>query len=203
MDEIILIGTGGHARSCIDVLELEGQFELAGLIDKEKTDNLDNLRNPIIGNDDDLKVLRQKYSNALIAVGQIKSPKIRIRLYELLKQMNYNLPVIISPNAYVSKNANICEGTIVMHGAIVNSNARIGKNCIINNRALIEHDVIIGNHCHIATGAVINGEVSVGDETFIGNGVVTKQCISIGKNCVFGAGAVVKSNIASNQVIKN
>ena len=198
-----MIGTGGHARSCIDVLELEGKFELAGLIKKEHTDNFDNHRNLIIGNDDDLKVLRQKYSNALIGVGQIKSPKIRIRLYELLKQMNYNLPVIISPNAYVSKNAHIGEGTIVMHGAIVNSNARIGKNCIINNRALIEHDVIIGNHCHIATGAVINGEVSVGDETFIGSGVVTKQCISIGSNCVFGAGEVVKRNVASNQVMKN
>ena len=42
MDEIILIGTGGHARSCIDVLELEGKFELAGLVEKEQTDNFDN-----------------------------------------------------------------------------------------------------------------------------------------------------------------
>ena len=136
MDEIILIGTGGHARSCIDVLELEGKFELAGLVEKEQTDNFDNHRSPIIGNDGDLKVLRQKYSNALIAVGQIKSPKIRVRLYELLKQMNYNLPVIISPNAYVSKNAYICEGTIVMHDAIVNANAKVGKNCISNNKVL-------------------------------------------------------------------
>ena len=203
MDEIILLGTGGLARSCIDVLELEGNFKLAGLIEKEQTDNFENHRNMIIGFDDDIKDMRKKYSNALIAVGQIKSPKIRIGLYELLKQMNYNLPVIISPNAYVSKKAHICEGTIIMHGAIVNANARIGKNCIINNRALIEHDVIIGNHCHIATGAVINGEVTVGNKTFIGSGVVTKQCISIGSNCVFGAGAVVKRNIASNQIINN
>ena len=111
MDEIILIGTGGHARSCIDVLELEGKFELAGLIEKEQTDNFENHRNMIIGIDDDLKDMRKKYSNALIAVEQMKSPKTRICVYELLKQINYNVPVIITPNAYVSKNAQICEGT--------------------------------------------------------------------------------------------
>ena len=32
MDKILLIGAGGHARSCIDVLEEENQFEIAGLI---------------------------------------------------------------------------------------------------------------------------------------------------------------------------
>jgi sugar O-acyltransferase (sialic acid O-acetyltransferase NeuD family) len=203
MDEIILVGSGGHARACIDVIEMTEQFKVAGLIDKTKTDNKENLGYPLIGVDKDLQSMRKKYSHAIITVGQIKSTQTRVKLFKILQKMNYILPVIISPNAYVSKNAHIGDGTIVMHGAIVNANARIGKNCIINNLALIEHDVIIGNHCHIATGAVINGEVSVGDETFIGSGVVTKQCIAIGSNCVIGSGAVVKKNIASNQVLKN
>ena len=37
------------------------------------------------------------------------------------------MPVIISPNAYVSKFSKIEEGTIIMHGAVINSNANIGK----------------------------------------------------------------------------
>ena len=40
---------------------------------------------------------------------------------------NFNFPVIISPKAYVSKEAKIGEGTIIMHGAIVNKNSKIGK----------------------------------------------------------------------------
>ena len=203
MDKILLIGAGGHARSCIDVLEEESQFEISGLIGKGESISNESLGYPVIGTDDDLKVLRQQYKNALITVGQIKSPKIRIKLYQLLKELDFTLPVIISSQAYVSKHAQIGEGSIIMHGVIINANAKIGNNCIINNRALIEHDSVIGDHCHIATGAIINGEVSVRNETFIGSGVVTKQAISIGKKCVIGAGVVLKNDIESNKVVKN
>jgi len=203
MDKILLIGAGGHARSCIDVLEEENQFKIAGLIEKGKSLTNESLGYPIIGTDDDLKVLRQQYKNALITVGQIKSPKIRIKLYQLLKELDYTLPIIISPYAHVSKHAQIGEGSIIMHGAIINANAKIGNNCIINNRVLIEHDAAIGDHCHIATGAIINGEVSVENETFIGSGAVTRQAISIGRNCVIGAGVVLKNDIESNKVVKN
>ena len=203
MNEIILIGAGGHARSCIDVIEQSGQFKIAGLVEKGKLNNKENLGYPIIGTDDDLQNLRQKYSHSLITVGQIKSPETRMRLYQLLKGMDYTLPVIISPRAYVSKHAQIGEGTIIMHGAIVNANAEIGQNCIINNKALIEHDVVIDDHCHIATCAIVNGAVTVGNGSFIGSGAVTKQSISIGNNCIIGAGVTLKSDIESDQVIKN
>jgi len=203
MDKILLIGAGGHARSCIDVLEEENQFEIVGLIEKSESIFNESLGYAVIGTDDDLKVLRQQYKNALITVGQIKSPKIRIKLYQLLKELDFTLPVIVSSQAYVSKHAQIGEGSIIMHGVIINANAKIGNNCIINNRALIEHDAVIGNHCHIATGAIINGEVSVGNETFIGSGAVTKQCISIGNNCIVNAGIVLKRDVEPNQFIKN
>jgi len=203
MDKILLIGAGGHARSCIDVLEKENQFEIAGLIEKGESISNESLGYPIIGTDDDLQVLRQQYKNALITVGQIKTPKVRIKLFQLLKKLDFTLPVILSPKSYVSKHAQIGEGTIIKHGAIVNANAKIGKNCIINNRTLIEHDSIIRDHCHIATGAIINGETSVGKKTFVGSGVVTKQGISIGDNCIIGAGVILKTDIPENQIIKN
>lgn len=203
MDKILLIGAGGHARSCIDVIESNNHYEIGGLIEKDESISNDSLGYPVIGTDDDLEKLRQKYSHALVTVGQLKSSKIRIKLYELLSELNFVLPVIISSKAYVSKTAKIGKGTIVMHGAIVNANALIGVNCILNNKALIEHDAVIGDHCHISTGAIINGEVTVGNESFIGSGAVTKQTISIGRNCVIGAGSIIKSDIQSNQIIKN
>ncbi len=36
MDKIILVGAGGHARSCIDVIELTGFYKIAGLVEKDK-----------------------------------------------------------------------------------------------------------------------------------------------------------------------
>jgi len=203
MDKILLIGAGGHARSCIDVIEEVEQFKIAGLVEKDEEIKDDNLGYPVIGTDNDLPELRQQYNNALITIGQIKSPEIRIKLYQVLKKLDFKLPTIISPQAYVSKHTQIGEGSIIMHGATVNANAKIGINCIINSKSLIEHDAVIGDHCHIATGAIINGEVSVGNETFVGSGAVTKQCISIGNNCIIGAGVILKSDVDANQVIKN
>ena len=203
MDEIILIGAGGHARACIDVIEIEGRYHIAGLVEKDDSCSRNQLGYTVIGTDDDLLELRKKYENALITVGQIKSASVRVKLFKLLSEFGYNLPVIVSPRAHVSPNSIVSSGTIVMHDVIINSNAEIGKNCIINNKALVEHDAVIGDHCHIATGAIINGNVAIGCESFIGSGAITKESITIGINCVVGAGVVLKTNIAANQLIKN
>ena len=36
MKEIILVGAGGHAKSCIDVIEKENKFKIICLIDKDR-----------------------------------------------------------------------------------------------------------------------------------------------------------------------
>ena len=90
MDEIILIGAGGHARVCIDIIEMLGEFKVAGLVEKDITNiQKENFAYPIIGTDDDLHVFRKKYNYALITVGQIKNPEIRTKLFKQLQKMNY------------------------------------------------------------------------------------------------------------------
>jgi len=204
-NKLLLIGAGGHCRSCIDVIEQEGRFQIAGIVDKGgeaessklKAQSQKNtavaetevLGYPIIGTDDDLPELRIKYSHALVTVGQIKSPDVRIRLYDRLLELGFELPAIISPMAHVSRHAKIGQGTIVMHHALVNAGAVVGENCTINTKALVEHDAVIEDHCHIATGAIVNGGVIVGNGTFVGSNAVSREGIRIGKRCVIGAGA--------------
>ena len=179
MNEIIILGAGGHCRSLIDVIELENRFKIAGIVDNELQIGDKILGYEVIGDDNDLKILREKYQYAIIGIGQIKTPKIRIKLFEMLKSLDFILPVIISPRAYVSKYTKIDEGSVIMHDALVNANAKIGKNCIINSKALIEHDVNIENHCHISTGSIINGGVVVKQSTFVGSNSVVKEYIEI------------------------
>ena len=192
MKEIILIGCGGHCRSVIDVIEQEDKFKIAGLVDKSDPKTGSIFGYPIIGNDQDLEHLVCKYKYALIAVGQISSPKLRIDLFKMAKELGFVLPSIFSPRAYISRNATIGEGTVIMHDALVNANVRIGKNCIINSRALIEHDCEIKNHCHISTNTTINGGVVIGEGSFIGSGSTTKENIIVDANSFIKAGSVVK-----------
>lgn len=187
--KLILIGGGGHCASCIDVIEQEGKFEIAGIVDNAPGSK-DILGYPVVGKDDDLSSLRPICDFALVTVGQIRSPQARIRLFEHTKSLGYTLPTIISPRAYVSKYASVGEGSIIMHDALINSRATIGSNCIINTKALIEHDAIVGDHCHISTTAVINGGGVVGRGTFVGSNAATKEAVMTNENDFIKAGSL-------------
>jgi sugar O-acyltransferase (sialic acid O-acetyltransferase NeuD family) len=183
---LLLVGAGGHATACIDVIEAGGRFTVIGLVGSPVEVGTKVLGYPVLGTDEDLQDLFVSHPRALVAVGHVKSPDQRIRLFERLQGAGFELPVIVSPLAYVSKHATLGAGTIVMHGAIVNAGASVGRNCIINTHALVEHDAVIGDHCHIATAAVINGGVRVGAGTFFGSNSTARQCIAVGEHCVIG-----------------
>ena len=192
--EIILIGGGGHCAACIDVIELEGKYSIAGIVDN----NLANeklLNYPVLGNDEDLPLLRKKINFALITVGQIESPLTRKRIYEKLTGLGFILPSIISPRSYISKHASVGEGTIIMHDVLVNSRASIGNNCIINSKALVEHDAKVGDQCHISTGVIINGGTVVNNGSFVGSNAVTKEYAKTRENDFIKAGSTFKGYI--------
>lgn len=185
---ILLVGAGGHARACIDVIEQEGRFAVAGLVGLPDEVGTRTLGYPVLGTDADLPALLGDYAYALISVGQIKTPEPRMRLFDLLVQSGCALPVVVSPRAHVSKYAQLGAGTIVMHGAVVNAGAVVGRNCIINSQALVEHDAVIADHCHVATAAAINSGVRIGAGTFIGSNSSVRQGINIGERCLIGMG---------------
>ena len=190
MKKILLIGGGGHCRSVIDVIEQEGKYKIAGIVDRLDKVGSTVLGNIVIGDDGDLIKLRQDYDTAIITIGFIKDISPRLSLYLTLKKLNFKLPVIISPRAYVSQYAKIGEGSVVMHDSVVNTGAIIGVNCILNTKSLIEHDVVVGDHCHVSTGAIVNGESQVQSHSFIGsNAVVVHQTIVQGFN---KAGSLLK-----------
>lgn len=174
-ENIILIGGGGHCHSVIDVVEQQGLYKIAGIVDIPERIGSEVLGYPVIGTDYDLPKLVKKYSNAVVTIGHLKTNTLRVKLYKILTELGFSLPTIVSPLAYVSKHAEVSHGTIIMHHAVVNAGAVIGLNCIINTKALVEHDVIIGNHCHISTAAVLNGGVRVYDHCFIGSNTVVVQ----------------------------
>jgi sugar O-acyltransferase (sialic acid O-acetyltransferase NeuD family) len=195
---LILIGAGGHARSCIDVIEQQGQFRIAGLIGMPDEVHTKHLGYTVIGTDSNFPELAKSYQYALITIGQIQTAEHRNRLYQQAIQLGFQLPIIIAPTAYVSRQAALGAGSIVMHGAIVNVGARVGNNCIINTRALIEHDATVEYNCHISTGSILNGDVTIGAGSFIGSGSVIKEGVTIGKGCLIGMGLTVRHNLSDN-----
>jgi len=196
---IVLIGAGGHARSCIDVIEKQGSYKIAGLVGRENEVGQQLFGYPIIGTDRDLPALAVEYKYALITVGQIINPDARIGLYEQAQRDGFLFGKVISPLAYVSPRAVTGAGTIIMHGAIINAGATVGENCIINSHSLIEHDSEIGNHCHISTGVVLNGSVRVGEGTFIGSGSKVRENLVLGQRVFIDMGTILYSSVSDHK----
>ena len=137
MENLILIGGGGHCKACIDVIEQAGRFQIAGIVDVPEKLHQKILGYEIIATDDDLLQLSEEYENFLISLGQIKTPGKRIRIFQILKESGAKLPIIVSPLTYLSRHAEIAEGTIVMHHALINAGVQIGSNCIINTLSMM------------------------------------------------------------------
>jgi sugar O-acyltransferase (sialic acid O-acetyltransferase NeuD family) len=192
MKKLILLGGGGHCKSCIDVIEAEQKYEIVGLLDKKEFLGEKILGYPFIGTDDDIATFVKDECCFLVTVGQISSPDIRKKLATLLKEQNAKLATVISPHAYVSKYAMIGEGSIIMHDALVNASAFVGAHCIINTKALVEHDVVIEDFCHISTAAVINGGTIVKSGTFFGSNAVSKEQIKTEEEAFVKAGSLYK-----------
>ena len=199
---IILIGGGGHCKACIDVIEQQGEYAIAGIVDLPEQKGQKVLGHSVIADDGDIPQLVEKENRFLITIGQIKTAERRAQLYSELKKMGALLPVVVSPQAYVSPHAKIGEGTIIMHGSMINAAATIGSNCIINSHAIIEHDAVIEDHCHISTGAIVNGEAHIKKCTFIGSQAMIRECIEIGEYSLIGGGASIFKNVPAKSCIK-
>ncbi len=197
--KLILVGGGGHCKSCIDVIELEAKYDIVGILDLPEKKGEKILGYEIIGSDNDYEKYIQEGCEFLITVGQIKSATIRKTIFEKLNVLNGKMATVISPRAYISKYAILGKGTIVMHNAFVNVGAQVGVNCILNSNCNIEHDVVIGNHNHVSTGAFVNGDCKIGDEGFIGSNATISSQVNVGNNVLIGAGTLVIKSITDNK----
>ena len=193
-ENIILIGAGGHALSCIDVIEQENKYSIHGLVGLKDEVGKKISGYNVIATQDELVDLSKDFRYAFIAIGQIKNVKLRIDLYESVLNTGFEIPSIISPQSFISRTVQIGEGTIIMNGVVLNSGVKIGNNCIINSKALIEHGTQVADHCHISTGAILNGDCVVESKSFVGSGAIVKHGITIKTSSFVNMGQIVTKN---------
>ena len=88
MKKIIIIGCGGHANSCIEIIENSKEFKIYGLVCDKKKGKFN--KNKILGSDKSLGIIKKNCSNAFIGIGQIKSYRIRENFLNFKKKgFNY------------------------------------------------------------------------------------------------------------------
>lgn len=201
MENIILLGIGGHAHSVVDSIERTGEYHIIGFLDKEEMKGNSYKKYPVLDTDDAMKrYFDRGVKNAFVTVGYMGHGNVRERLYWQLKEIGYMLPNIIDNTAVVSGNAKLGEGIFAGKRAVVNAGTEIGNMCILNTGSIIEHDCKIGDFSHVAVGAVMCGGAAVGDGTLIGANATIIQEKKIGNHCIIGAGAVICKDVPDDMI---
>lgn len=199
MEDIILIGGGGHCKSVIDsIIKFKG-YNIVGILDLHNKVGNEIFGVKVIGTDDKLKYYyKNGIRNAFLTMGSVGDTRLRRRLCSIALNIGYSFPNIIDSTAIVSDKIEIGYGNFIGKGTIINSGTKIENNCIINTGAIIEHDCHIKDFCHIAPGVTMSGNVVIGENTHIGTNSTIIQNIVIGNNSIIGAGSVVVKDIKSN-----
>ena len=199
MEDIILIGYGGHGKSVEDAILSMNKYNLVGYTDLKKHEN-SSLR--YLGKDDTLeKIYADGICNAAVGIGFMGNSNVRDKLYEKLSLIGFNLPPIIDSSAVIAESSEIGTGAFIGKKAVVNSYSYIGNMAIVNTGSIIEHETKVEKFSHVAVGAVICGNVTIKDHSFIGAGATVIQGITIGSSSIIGAGTLVIDNVEKNSTI--
>ncbi len=197
-EKIAILGASGHALVVTDIIQLSGNYDIAGYIDDVNPKRKGSVFNGyiILGGKEELIILKNEGVNSIIiAIGDCKA---RQRLGNYSESEGFRLISAIHPSAVISSNVIIGAGSVVAACAVINSNAEIGRNVIINTSAVVEHECEIGDAVHICPGVKLGGNVKIGNNSWIGIGSTIIENINIGNNVIIGAGSVVITDIPNN-----
>ena len=193
MSRIAIIGTGGHARECLEAARAAGR-EIACFLDEDESRWGETLLDVSVASGG-LEAIRALDSGdeLLIAVGDNRA---RARIASELA--GARVATLVHPFSSVSGSAEISAGAMIFAGCVIQTACRVGRHAILNTSASLSHDCSIGDFSHVAVGSHLAGNVSVGEGALIGAGVSARPGVSVGDWAVVGAGSAIVSDIPGN-----
>jgi sugar O-acyltransferase (sialic acid O-acetyltransferase NeuD family) len=190
---VLIYGASGHGKVVIDIVERQGEYTIAGLLDDDPAMQGKDFCGYAVSGGLEMLTKNAPHSQKLILA--LGDNNVRKGLWAKVKPLGYELACAIHPSAQIGKDVSIAPGTVIMANVVINSGSRIGENVIVNTGATVDHDCLIGDYAHISPGTHLAGNVRVGERTHIGIGSAIISNITIGKGSIIGGGAVVVADI--------
>ena len=155
--KLIIIGAGGHSKSCLEVVESSKEYKVVGFIDNRKITNSFYKKFKIY-KEGDLEKIFKIVKNVHIGIAHIKSPSLRIKLFNC--KIGYN--TIINSKSLIEHDSVIGNHCHIATGVIINGNCTIGNNSFVGSGAIIFNNVSIGNNCIVGSGKIIKKNLEDG-----------------------------------------
>ncbi len=158
---LLIVGAGAYGRVAKEIAESTKHFDKIAFVDDNAVGSFGGTC--VVGKPQDLESLAEEYSNVIVAIG---NPVVRLSMLETAEALGkFNIPVLISPFAYVSPSAKIDKGSIIGPMAVVHTESELRRGCIIAAGAVVNHGAICLDGVHVDCNAVVMGNVTVPEKT--------------------------------------
>lgn len=197
LEDIVVVGSGGHAKVIIDSLEKQKIFRIIGLMDDNKELEAEIFGYKILGKIEHIKHLSNR---GIVAIGDNWTRSLVVSKI-LLQYPDFKFINAIHPSANIVRGVKIGHGNAIMGGVIINSDTQIGNHCILNTGCRVDHDNILEDFVTIAPGATLRGDVKVKEYSTISLGANVIHGITIKTQSVVGAGSLVLKDVPEYAVV--
>lgn len=205
MDELVIFGTGGHAREVAQLvadinLAQPGRWQLLGFVaDPHAVTRIAKpLPAPMLG--DAQWLVQHPAVQAVIAVGTPADRRdIALRLRR--DQPELRFATLVHPRAWMAERVSLGEGSVVFAGALINVDVSIGSHASLNLGCTISHDCALGNFVSLGPGVHLSGACSLGEQVDLGAGVSARPNSHVGDRCVVGAGAAIAGSFSPGCIL--
>lgn len=194
MEKLVIIGGGSFIGNLINYIESMKIYQIVGYTDIE--DHGDFFGYKYLGTDEVLQSLfNEGVKNAAIGVGnRLSDTKLKQKIFSLVQDMGFNLPIIKGQNVIIHKGVSLGKGVILRDGAIIQSNVKLGNGVMIGDRAVISHDTQIGDFSQVVSGCTLGRGISIGESVFFGFNAVVTNDLTIVDGVTIGACSLVNKS---------
>ena len=133
----VVLGTGGHCRVILSILEELKRHDVLSIVELGAFRPGEFIMGKSVEANPDYLISLSGRSDidVFLAIGD---NYIRKLWWDKVKSLELSMPNLISPNALVNHSASLGESNVVCARAFVGPQAKLGNNNLINTSAIVE-----------------------------------------------------------------
>ena len=126
MESIVLVGAGRHCNFITEALRLSRSYAVCGVLDPKFKKGEKHGGAKVLGDDGSLpRLFASGVKHAFVCIGSIGDCTARVKAYEKLVEIGFELPVIKHPASIVAESASLAAGVFVDAGAVIAPEAAV------------------------------------------------------------------------------
>lgn len=195
MKDLIILGTGPHAREMADIVEqinrAEPTWSLLGFLIPDSQDGLvgEKLNGlPVL----DTFAAVDRFPNASLV------PEYNCGFPGFPRERMISL---VAPGAFVASTARMGKGCVIYPNCFVGHDAKLGDRVFVLSGSIINHDDCLEDDVTLGSNASLAGFVHVEAGSYLGQACTIRQELRIGRGSLIGMGSVVIADVPPGSVM--